>query len=98
MTREVIDPNPWPEIIGVAARQVGMIGGAVVSLFGFVSARDLSGLFAYIRSEDGVAAFGALTTVTLLGWGYVRAWRARHKLVKIAHAAPDSVAVVKGTP
>lgn len=93
---ETINPNPWPEIIGVAARQVGMIGGAVVSLFGFVSAHDLSGLFAYVRSDDGIAAFGAMTTVGIAGYGYFRAWKARHKLVRAARAAPNDKFVVKG--
>lgn len=90
-----VNPSPWPEIIGVAARQIGLIGGGIVSLLGFVRGKDLAGLFAYIRGDDGVAFAGAAATVGLMFYGYYRAWRARRKLVKIAAEAPDAVAVVK---
>jgi len=92
----VVQPSSWPEIMGIAMRQLGLIGGGIVSLIGFMSAHDLAGFFRYIREDEGYAFVGAAVTVAVAAYGYFRAWRAKQKLLAITCAAPDCVAVVKG--
>lgn len=91
----VVNSSPWLSIVGIALRQIGLIGGSITTLFNLLSAHDIRGIFDYISGSEFFLALGVATTLVIAGYGYVREWLSRKKLVKVANADPDNV-VVKG--
>lgn len=81
---------------------VRTIGSLVVFATGFfatvvklLSAHDLAGLYNYLQSDSVVAGLAMVATTGWLVWRTVAAWYKKRRDVEIAHAAPDSVAIVK---
>lgn len=89
-----VNPSAIMAQAPVLLRQVTLVLGGVAAVLGFVSTHDLAGLVAYLQSEQFVPIFVALSGAASLAWGQVKAHRDRVRLVTIAKAAPDSVAVV----
>lgn len=95
------DPKPYqvnPSAIMAQApvllRQLLLVVGGIVAVLGFLSARDINGLYEYVRSDAFVPIFVAGAGLFSLAYGQWKAHRDRVRLVTVARSAPDSVAVV----
>lgn len=89
-----VAPHPWGPMMGVFFRQLGLIGGALVTLFQLIGARDLRGLFDYIRGDEFLSLVVVLIGLACLLWGHVRELRIWKRLSTMANKLPDSVAIV----
>lgn len=78
----------------LALRQVGFMGGVVASLFQFLSARDLKGLFLYLTTHEFVAAVAIVVGFAVTFWAYVREWIHKKKVKLLAMTHPDDVVMV----
>ena len=87
----VVYSSPVPAILGVALRQVGLMGASVTTLVSLISARDLRGLFDFIASHEFLAFIAMAMGLAILLWGQVRELRIWKKLVKLVDEVPDDV-------
>lgn len=91
----VINPSAIATQAPVLLRQILLVAGGVAAVFGFLSTKDIQGLYNYARSEEFVPVFVALAGLVSLFWGQGKAFFDRVRLVAIGRRTPDSVAVVK---
>lgn len=80
---------------GTILRDILVIVAALPILVKLIGARDLRGILDWLASNDGATVLAIIVPLAVSGW---RAWRAtkqKAKLVTVAEAAPNSVAVVK---
>lgn len=89
-----VNPSAVMAQAPVLLRQLLLVAGGVVAVLGFLSTRDLNGLYAYLQSDEFVPVFVAVSALASLAYGQWKAYRDRVRLVEISEAAPDSVAVV----
>lgn len=85
-------PSPWLPLLGVIFRQLGIIGGGITTLFALSSARDLRGIFDYIRGDEFFMVLTAAIGVGCTLWGWLRELRIWKRLTTMAHHLPDSIA------
>lgn len=90
----VVNPSALPAQLAAGLRVATILVGGATAIIGFLGARDLVGLVAYIRSDDFVPVAGAAVAAASFAYGQWKTRRERAKLVTAAHAAPDSVAIV----
>lgn len=91
----IVDPSKINAQVGTGIRDLVVIIGVVSAVLGFVRTGDLNGLLSYIQAPEFLAAAGIVAVAAVTGY---RQWRARRDtkaLVKIADAAPDTVAKVE---
>jgi hypothetical protein len=83
------------DLIVTGLRYLVTITGGVSAVLGLLGTRDLVGLIVYFRSTDGLALIGAFVAIGTTAYGAWKAYHNKTKLVTVAEAAPDNVAVVK---
>ena len=91
----VVNPNPWPSQIASAARVVVILLGSLSALVGFLKARDLAGMIAYLQSAEFIPVMGAAAAAGAFVYGQIKLRLDKRDAVTIAHGAADDVAVVK---
>ena len=77
-------------------RYMGTGAAGMMSLLGFARSKDIAGLVAYAQSDAVLPFLTALAALGLMAWAAAQVILNKRVLVKVANAAPDSVAVVKG--
>ena len=77
-------------------RYMGTGAAGMISLLGFARNKDIAGLVAYAQSDAVLPFLTALVALGLMAWGAIRVVLNKRDLVKVAAAAPNSVAVVEG--
>jgi hypothetical protein len=82
-----INPSAIATHVPILIRQVLLVVGGVIAAVGFLSRRDMAGLWAYLQTDDFMTVAATAATLGTLAYGQ---WR----LVTIADSAPDEVAVV----
>jgi len=92
----VVNPSSAFDLLMQFIRYVGFAGSFFVSMVGFASSRDLAGLFNYLQSEAIVPALTAIAGLGFIIWAVIRLLLNKRKLVTVANAVPDSVAIVTG--
>lgn len=90
-----INPSAVMAQAPVLLRQILLVLGGMGAVFGFLSARDIAGLWAYLQSEQFVPVFMAAAGGASLLYGQWKAHRDRVRLVVLGKNVPDDVAVVK---
>ena len=89
-------PNsPTFLVLGVVLRQLALIGGSITTLFSFLSARDIRGLFDYIGGSEFILMIAAVVTFGTMFWGWFRELKAWKKLVTLEEWVPNSIAYIK---
>lgn len=89
-----VDPSISLSMIIIGGRQIILVVGGAVSLYGFFRAHDLSGFGGWLGSEL-FTMLGAISTIAVFLYGQWRAFWAKHEAVRMASAAPNKVAVVR---
>jgi hypothetical protein len=92
----VVNPSSALDLVTMVLRYVGTAGSAFVAIVGYIRGHDLAGLFTYLQGDTVLPALGAVATLGFMAWGGAAVLIARRKLVIVANAAPDAVAVVEG--
>ena len=87
-----INPSAVMAHAPVLLRQLLLIIGGVVAVIGFMSARDLAGLWTYLQSDEFVTVFVAGSGLVALLYGQWKARRDRVRLVTITNEVSDDVA------
>lgn len=90
----VVQKSAAISLLGVAFRQIGLIGGSITTLFSLVSAHDIRGLFDYLGGSEFFLVVGIVITLGVAVWGYVRSWISHKQKLIMARIVPDRVAVV----
>lgn len=93
----VVNPNSTPDVTKTVLHDVAIVAAAFPILVKLVGARDLTGLLQWLQSSDGATVLAIIVPAVLAAW---RGWRTRQRkaaLVTMAQAAPNNVAIVKGT-
>jgi hypothetical protein len=88
-----VNISPWMGMLGIALRQLSLIGGAAASIFGFLSAHDIKGLFAYFSTHEFLAAVCLFIGLSCIIYGHVREWFQKKKLFLISKLSPHQVKV-----
>lgn len=94
----VVNPSTVPDVTGTVLRDIAIVAAAFPIVVKLVGARDLTGLLQWLQSSDGATVMAIVLPLIVSGW---RAWQNRARktaLVTVAEAAPNTVAIVKGTP
>jgi len=94
----VINPSQAASAGGTILRDILVIAAALPILVKLIGARDLRGIIDWLGSSDGATVLAIVVPVVVSGW---RAWRSakqKAKLVTVAEAAPNSVAIVRARP
>jgi len=89
-----INPSAIAAHVPVLLRQVLLVVGGVIAAVGFLSRRDMAGLWAYLQTDDFATVAATAATLGTLAYGQWKAHKDRARLVAIAESAPDAVAVV----
>lgn len=87
-----VRPSPLIPLLGVIFRQLGIIGGGITTLFVLASARDISGIFNYIRGDEFFMVVTAVIGMGCTLWGWLRELRIWKKLTTMARHLPDDIA------
>lgn len=93
-----VDRSSTVELATMVLRYAGTAGTFFVALVGFLKAHDLAGLFNFLQTESVLPALSAIAALGFLGWGAVRTVLNKKRLVTVALAAPDAVAIVSPAP
>lgn len=89
-----VRPSPVLPLLGVLFRQLGLIGGGITTLFTLFSARDIRGIFDYIRGDEFFIVVTVIFGITCTLWGWIRELKGWKKLVTMAELLPDEIAKV----
>lgn len=92
----VVPASAASDQAGTAARDILLLVSALPALVAVLGTHDVTKIVAYLGSADFAPVLGIAVTAGTLAW---RQWIARKRHtndVKVASAAPDTVAVVKG--
>lgn len=93
----VVNPNATPDVAKTVMRDIAIVAAAFPILVKLIGARDLNGLLHWLQSSDGATVLAIVVPAVLSAW---RGWQTRQRkaaLVTVAEAAPNSVAIIKGT-
>jgi hypothetical protein len=91
----VVNASAVPDQASAALRDIVLVLSAVPTVMAFIGKGDMMGLVSWMSSTAAAPVMGVLATAAVVIW---RQWNARHRnavSVKLASAAPDSIAVVK---
>jgi len=91
----IVNDRAIRDFIVTALRYIATIVGGVSAVFGLMASRDLVGLILYFNGAEGLALIGAIVAIGTTIYGAWKAYSNKTKLVTVAHAADDDVAVVK---
>ena len=89
-----VDPSISLAMIFTGGRQVILIVGGAISLYGFIRSHDISGFGGWLGSEL-FTVLGAIGTIAVFLYGQWHAFWAKRNTVKIADAAPDNTVIVR---
>lgn len=89
-----VDPSISLSMILTGSRQILLVVGGAISLYGFLRSHDISGFGGWLGSEF-ITIAGAISTVAIFLYGQWRAFWAKHQAVRMAHATPNEIAVVR---
>lgn len=92
----VVPASPVGDQAGTAGRDILLLLSALPALIAVLGTHDVTRIVAYLGSADFAPVLGILVTAGTLLW---RQWIARKRHtndVKVASAAPNSIAIVKG--
>ncbi|MBA3831672.1 MAG: hypothetical protein H0X34_07225 [Chthoniobacterales bacterium] len=89
-----VDPSISLAMIFTGGRQILLIVGGAISLYGFIRSHDISGFGGWLGSEL-FTILGAASTIAVFLYGQWRAFWAKRDAVKIADAAPNGTAIVQ---
>jgi len=81
-------------LLGVALRQIGLIGGGVASIYSYLGAHDIKGLFTYLGSHEFLVIVLMLGGFVATAWGYVTAWTHKKLLREVADTKPSDIVIV----
>jgi len=93
----VVNASSAPDVTKTVLRDIAIVAAAFPILVKLIGARDLNGLLHWLQSSDGATVMAVVVPAALSAW---RGWQTRRRkeaLVTVAQAAPNSVAIVKGT-
>lgn len=79
-----------------ALRVLSVLIGGWTAFIGFVGKRDLSGLIAYIRSDDFLPVAAAILAVVAFGYGQVKTYLRARTDANVKAMAPAIHAMAKG--
>jgi len=80
------DTSKTRAMISTGLRDVGIVVTFGAGLLGLIGKRDLTGIMAFMQSEQGITALSLVAGIALTAW---RQWNARHN-VKVVEAAVNS--------
>lgn len=83
-----------PEVLFALMRALGVLFTGAVGILGFLKAKDIAGLIAFVKSSDLLPAFSSVVALGTVAYGAFKTWQRQRKLITAAHSADDSVAVV----
>lgn len=89
-----VDPSISLTMILTGGRQILLVVGGAISLYGFLRSHDISGFGGWLGSEF-VTIIGAIGVIGTFLYGQWHAFLAKHQAVKMAHATPNQIAVVR---
>ena len=90
-----INPSVAATSVPVLFRQALLVVGGAFTLIGFLSAKDMAGLWAYLQTDEFIAWVGIASTLGSLAYGQWRSLRNTADLATIGRQVSDDVAVVK---
>lgn len=91
----VINPSIAATSAPVLFRQALLAIGGAVTIIGFLSARDMAGLWAYLQTEEFLSWLGIACMLGSLGWGQARSLWDKADLARLGRLVPNDIAVVK---
>lgn len=94
----VVDPNAGTTVFLTAVRYLALIIGGGIAIGGMARGHDLNGLIVYVQSDTFATVVSAVATSGLYLYGLFRELRKKAEAVIMAHAVPDTVAVVGKPP
>lgn len=91
----IINPSPVPDQIGTATRDAMLVISAIPALIAVIGTRDVKQIVDYVGSSEFAPVLAAIITAVVVVWRQFKARSNKARMVAIASAAPDSVAVVE---
>lgn len=91
----VVPASPANAQIASGLRSAVLVIGAITTLAGFVSHRDMAGFLTYVQSSDFVLVLGIASTVGSVAWGQWKLRKRELQSAKMATLLPDSIATTK---
>lgn len=89
-----VNSSPSVALLGVALRQIGLVGGGVASIYSYLDAHDIRGLFTYLGSHEFLVILLMIGGFVATAWGYVNAWLHKKKLTEVADTSPSNIVMV----
>lgn len=83
-----INPSAVAAHVPVLIRQVLLVVGGIIAAIGFLSRRDMAGLWNYLQTDEFLTVAATAVTLGTLAWGQWKAHKDRARLVTIAQSAP----------
>ena len=90
----VVNPSAVPAQVASALRVALILIGGLSAILGFVHARDLVGLIAYLKSDDFVPVAGAAVALASFLYGQWALRKEKREKVILADNVPDPVGFV----
>lgn len=91
-----INPSTAPDHLKFGVRDIVIVIGALSTILGFASKRDIGGLMNWLQSSEAFPFLGIALMVGSFVWNYKRVNRKKAELVTLGLMAPNSAAVVLG--
>lgn len=76
-------------------RQLALIASGGMTMLAYARDRDLAGLADWVQGDTFATFAIAAAGVGTFAYGQYRTWRNKRQTIKLAHAAPDRIAIVK---
>lgn len=92
----IINPSPLAEQAASLTRDILVWIAVLPGLLAILGTRDVVKIIIWLQSTEGATALGLVVLGAMTLWRQIVTRRAKAKLVTVAQAAPDSVAVIKG--
>lgn len=79
-----LNASPVTAWVGVAFRQLALVGGSLATISQFVKVHDIRGLFTYMATHEFLATIAVIIGLGSVIYGYVREWLKKQELVQTA--------------
>ena len=88
-----INASPVNGWLAIFLRQIALVGSSFATIFSFLSAGDIRGLFTYLGTHEFIAMTCLVITLAVSAWAYVKEWLHKKKLVLAATTPPSQVEI-----
>jgi hypothetical protein len=94
----IVHSSPAREQASTAARDVTLIVAALPALIAVLGTRDVKAIVDYVASAEFAPVLGLIVSLAVMAWRQRHTRRAKARMVKLAEASPDALAIVARSP